>query len=315
MTLRHYLQIVFGILTFIPGVYNLRAKKLGSGGSYSARYCYSVWMRHIKFLKQENLKLTKNYIAEIGPGDTIGLGLMGLILGAKNYYAFDTVEFATVDRNLKIFDELVVLIKNKTKIPNEEEFCRMQPTLDDYNFPHNIYDDIYLEKTLTDNRLSKIRYSIKNQNNTNSLINYVTPKNNRKIELINKIDFIFSQATLEHVDDLDSIYRNFKKWISPNGLMSHSIDFKSHGYAKSWDGHWSFSNFKWFLLRGNRPYLINRQPLSTHLKLHKKFNFEIIKKVLINKEPQLSKRQYNRSFTLNELDKKTSGVFIQSFSR
>jgi hypothetical protein len=315
MNIRNLLQMFFGILTFIPGIYYLRANKLGSGGSFSSRYCYSVWMRHIYFLDQKKNNLYNKTIAEMGPGDSIGAGLMGLLLGAKNYYAFDTVEFANVERNLKIFDDLVFLIKSKTSIPDEDEFPRMQPSLEQYNFPNNFYSDKFLEEVLSDERINKIRYSIKNQNKADSMIAYITPNNKRKININKKIDFIFSQATLEHVDDLISLYRNFKNWLSPHGVMSHSIDFKSHGYAKSWDGHWSFSNFRWFLIRGKRPYLINRQPLSLHLNLHKRFNFMINKKKLINMQPTLNKTQYNSHIVLSDIDKKTSGVFIQSQHR
>ena len=55
MELRHIGQLFFGIATFIPGVYNLRSKKNGSGGSYSARYCYSVYLRHMVMAHQNTL--------------------------------------------------------------------------------------------------------------------------------------------------------------------------------------------------------------------------------------------------------------------
>jgi len=35
MKLRHIAQLLFGISTFIPGVYKWRSKKTGSGGAYS----------------------------------------------------------------------------------------------------------------------------------------------------------------------------------------------------------------------------------------------------------------------------------------
>ena len=68
-------------------------------------------------------------VAEIGPGDSLGVGLMSLILRAKKYYAFDTVEFANIEQNLKIFNGLISLIKNKTNVPDNIEFPRMQPKL------------------------------------------------------------------------------------------------------------------------------------------------------------------------------------------
>ena len=59
MSLRHFLQIVFGILTFYTGIYNLRAKKLGSGGSYSARYCYKRLDEAHKILKKRKSSINK----------------------------------------------------------------------------------------------------------------------------------------------------------------------------------------------------------------------------------------------------------------
>ena len=45
-------------------------------------------------------KLEKNFskIAEIGPGDSIGVGLLALLLGVEKYYAFDVVKFANVEK-------------------------------------------------------------------------------------------------------------------------------------------------------------------------------------------------------------------------
>ena len=315
MNFRNLIQLFFGILTYIPGIYYLRTKKIGSGGSYSSRYCYSIWMRHIVMLKNNNFNCFNQIIGEIGPGDSLGVGLMGLLLGSDKYYAYDTVEFANIERNIKIFDELLFLLKNKSNIPEENEFPRIQPKLDSYNFPKNIYNDEYLQKSLSEDRIKKIRYSILNQNKNDSMIKYFTSNNKFNASLDNKVNFLFSQATLEHVDDLKLMYENFKNWISPKGIMSHSIDFKSHGYAISWDGHWSISNLRWKLLRGKRPYLINREPLSTHLAFHHQYNFKIINSKLIKKVPTLKHSNYISDYkNFSKIDKETSGVFIQSTS-
>ena len=41
------------------------------------------------------------------------------------------------------------------------------------------------------------------------------------------------------------MYENMSNWLKDKGIISHSIDFKSHGYAPTWDGHWSISDFRW----------------------------------------------------------------------
>lgn len=47
--------------------------------------------------------------------------------------------------------------------------------------------------------------------------------------------------------------------------MSHAIDFKSHGTAATWDGHWSYGPLAWRLLNLPERYRLNRQPHSAHL--------------------------------------------------
>ena len=68
-------------------------------GSCDARYCYSVWMRHLKFYYELRHDIPQTVI-EFGPGDTIGRGLMALLCGAREYYGLD---FKYYEGNRKIF--------------------------------------------------------------------------------------------------------------------------------------------------------------------------------------------------------------------
>jgi len=36
-------SLIRGVITFLPGLHDWRSK--GTGGTNSARYCYSVWLR------------------------------------------------------------------------------------------------------------------------------------------------------------------------------------------------------------------------------------------------------------------------------
>ena len=78
---------------------------------------------------------------------------------------------------------------------------------------------------------------------------------------------LISQAVLEHVDELAGSYRAMRLWIKPDGLLSHTIDFRCHSTARVWSGHWRYSDAVWRLIRGRRSYLLNREPYSTHLRL------------------------------------------------
>ena len=59
MKLRNYLQLIYGISTFIPGLHTIRSKLKGSGGTFSSRYCYAVWFRHLIYIYKKTGK--KNF--------------------------------------------------------------------------------------------------------------------------------------------------------------------------------------------------------------------------------------------------------------
>lgn len=312
MKLRNILQTIYGVLTFIPGIYEWRTRKLGSGGTYSARYCYAVWMRHVVKLHENKLTTKPRVVAELGPGDSIGIGLTALLLGAKEYFAFDVVEFADLEKNIVILDELVELIKNKEPIPDNKEFPRIQPFLSDYNFPKKVYSDEYLDSVLTEEKINRIRNSLRNPKAQDSLITYKAPWYDENIQMSTCVDLIISQATLEHIDNLNETYKVMHTWIKPGGVMSHSIDFKSHGYAPSWDGHWGISNLRWKLLKGRRPYLLNREPYSTHKRHILENDFNLVDVEKIRTEPVLKRSDLGaKSKGMSNDDRSISGAYVQ----
>lgn len=134
-----------------------------SGGStLNARYCYSVWLRHLIFAYDNDNGITAvpKRIAELGPGDSLGVGISALISGADEYFAYDVIKYQPTEVNLNIFNEPIELFKNRTDIPNETEFPKLKPYLKSYNFPTKIFSQSYLDKILEENRLAKIRRSI-----------------------------------------------------------------------------------------------------------------------------------------------------------
>jgi hypothetical protein len=99
------------------------------------------------------------------------------------------------------------------------------------------------------------------------MIRYMAPWFDERVVQPETVDLCFSQAVMEHVDDLEGSYRAMRTWLKPGGVMSHDIDFRAHSFARQWDGHWACSDRMWKLMRGRRPYFINREPHSTHLRL------------------------------------------------
>jgi hypothetical protein len=150
-TLMRMRQLLYGMATFVPGV--SRAFDKGTGGTNSARYCYSVWLRHLVLAHNNGLSSYPRVVAELGPGDSIGIGLAALISGADRYFAFDIIEYATIDQDLIIFHELLELFRNRVDIPSAGEFPRTEPLLVDYRFPENILTEERLRASLAPPRI------------------------------------------------------------------------------------------------------------------------------------------------------------------
>ena len=129
----------------------------------------------------------------------------------------------------------------------------------------------------------------------------------------NCVDMVISQAVLEHVDDLSATYRCLSRWLKPGGVMSHVIDFKSHGITPVWNGHWALSDLTWKMIRGRRPYLLNRQPHSVHLELLARNGFEIVTDIRGTSHTRLRRKDLARRFSgMTEDDSMTSEAFIQA---
>jgi hypothetical protein len=129
------------------------------------------------------------------------------------------------------------------------------------------------------------------------------------------VDFVFSQAVLEHIDNLKHFYHIMSKILIDGGFVSHDIDFKSHGETYEWNGHWAISDVKWKKIRGSRPYLINREPLSTHLQLFKENGFQIIVKIpssgSAEEKPSIQRKKLVGKFlNLSDEDFETSSCYI-----
>jgi Methyltransferase domain. len=263
--------------------------------------------------KNRLLTTPPKIVGELGPGDSVGIGMTALLSGAEMYYGMDVVRHASLRQNIKILDELVDLFRKKESIPDEREFENLKPHLDSYKFPSEILTDERLIDNLSDNRIKQIRNSLEDCDNKMSMIRYTVPWHSADLIKEGSLDMIFSQAVLEHVDDLHSAYRAMCLWLKPKGFISHQIDFKSHGLIDYWNGHWAISDRVWRLMRGRRAYLLNRQPHSVHLKLLKEAGLEIVCDEKTKMPSKILYEQLAESFkNMHEEDTTICGAFLQA---
>lgn len=301
--------VLRGLATYVP--YLGRHVGMKTGGTSSARYCYSVWLRHLVMAGQQGLNTRPSSIAELGPGDSLGIGLAGLLSGSDACFAFDVMDFGSANRNQTILEELVELFRSRAPIPGPDEFPRVKPNLGDYRFPAFLEEGGRLDRALDPARIDLIRASLADTRRHDSLIRYCVPWTDAGVMRSGAVDMIFSQAVLEHVDDLEGTYRAMRQWLSPSGFMSHQVDFKCHHTANVWNGHWTHSDFKWRLIRGRLKYLLNRQPYSLHQRLLREYGFNVVAVQTVTTESSLQRKQLAPRFAhLTDADLVTSGVFF-----
>lgn len=170
-------------------------KKFGlfeHGNMNNSEYSYRVFKHH--FSKVEKY-LPDNYtLCELGSGDSISTALIAPCFGSSRTYLIDNGDFAMRDISgyKKLDDFLTKKGLNGLK-----------------------FDTLFGFSDLLEN------------NNSCYLTNGIDDL--KKLET-NSIDFVFSQATLEHISFYDFIetQEQIHRILKPSGIASHNIDLRDH---------------------------------------------------------------------------------------
>jgi len=302
----NFRQLTYGILSFIPFVPESIYR--GTGGTGSARYCYCIWLRHLLLAHAGGMRALPSALAELGPGDSVGVGLAALISGVDQYIALDAMEHSLHERNLAIFDELVDLFRARAAIPGPEEFPGVELDVPTWDFPRHILSEEILGKALDADRIAFLRSQLLGQP-AGEVLSYRAPWTADDQPGRGSIDMILSNAVMEHVADVDAAYAAMYDWLKPGGVASHQIDFRSHGLFRDWDGHWACPDWLWRLFMGRRAYLINRLPASSHLDAIRNCGFELLSERRL-KYPSVARKLAPRFSGLSREDRETAGVYL-----
>ena len=301
-----------GLATFIPGA--KRSPGKGSmGGNVSARYCYSVWLRHLVTINSKIPLGIPHTIAEIGPGESLGTGIAALISGADHYYAFDSVRLADPGADQKMLEDLIQLFQKEEDIPGPDEFPLVKPFLSSYEFPKSLLTSRHLKEKMRKERLVNLRQALtKPEDKMNPIrISYQAPDYDLRDAADNQFDLIFSQTALEYIPDIEKFYKRCYQLLKSKGVMSHQIDLTSMGLSQFWDGHWTYSDFEWKLIRGRRRCIVNREPYSKHRDSLLGANFNITLEMKRTSSPNFNREHLAKPFRkLSDDDLTTTGAYI-----
>lgn len=260
-------QVLAGLVSLLPGGQRILAAR-GTGGHASAGYHYGVWLRQLRVLQEAGASHAPLDVAEVGPGDMLGIGLAALLSGSRSYVAVDAVPHARAMDHSDLLDEVHALLSRREAADPGAEF------------PSDMLSSARLDAALAPERISTLRnllsrsrmtgepscVAVSSDAATSPTLRYVAPWSSDSSLPSESVDLVCSQAAMEHVDDYEACYAAQARWLRPGGFALHHVDFDCHWTARRWNGHWGHGDAAWRVLRGRRPYLINKAPCAWHLR-------------------------------------------------
>jgi SAM-dependent methyltransferase len=312
-TLKPFLK---GLLTFIPGVQRAFYDKKAGGHTASAAYCYGVWLKHLSLLRQAGMASVPRTVLEVGPGDSLGTGLAALLSGAQHYAGVDQVRHASVESTRPVLKELVALFHARAPRP-KKGWPDFDDCLDERLFPSAILTEERLAHALAPERLAALAFAVERLDSRpqHPSLRYSTWREPAPI-LDGQADLVFSHVVLCVVDDLDRIYGQCARWLKPGGWMSHQSAFDSLGVTDVWNAHLRYTEAEWAAISGRRPFFVNRERLSTHLRLLDKHGFDVVRVLRQEGEGGLERSQLAPRWQhISDDDHRTAGAFLVARKR
>ena len=226
-----------------------------------AQRAYFQFMTHLTKTVKTGEKWPVETFAEFGNGTSFAVGICALLSGADRYLAFDFLPLVDMAKQPALVEQL------------RSMFAAREPARNDLgkvaiDFPREIVTDAILARTLAADPLTRIEY--------------VAPYAGRLPAYRGAVDMLVSTATMEHVDDAEALYADFRLLLRPGGVMSHSIDMRNHGYSKErngktlWNSHWLLSDREWAEVTAGQSFSINRLPASSHIRFIVEHGFKLL---------------------------------------
>lgn len=176
-------------------------------------------------------------ILELGPGGSIGFGLLALKEGAKEYCAVENGDHTKIDTRT---------------------FATYKKILDDdRNLISKFFTHDYRFKP------EKIRFIENNQFSPYAIAD-------------NSVDIIYSCAVLEHVHNLDFCFSEMTRVLKSGGIMNHQVDLRDHIFSQKSLWFLTMSDTIFSALFSKTGEYVNRKRFSHYLHLIQKNSLQIV---------------------------------------
>ena len=209
------------------------------GAMLDPSYAYSKFMAH--YGRVDFTRKGKDFVAlELGPGDSLHSALIARAVGASRTYLVDAGCYASCPA-----DCCHAMAKYLSQMEGDGQGGAENPS--------------------SDERLSAAGAV------------YLTNGLKSLMEIPNSsVDLIWSEAVLEHIrlDEFDSLMRQLKRILKPNGACSHHVDLKDHLGGSL--NHLRFSQSTWESdLFRNSGFYTNRLRFSEMLEIFRTVGFSV----------------------------------------
>ncbi len=306
-------QILAGLLTQIPPFrdYLLRKYYQNTGGTANAEYCLVVWAKHLDKLLRKGWKQEGSTVYELGPGDSLGVGIMAVLSGVSSYKAVDVLSYNVIANTQRVLQQFRELLQSGKPVPDNKKVKPVFETTQEVieNLLAGMRRDEGIEE-----KFEKIAEDLEHLFDPGyhpHYIRYVPLNDYLSSEEPESIDLIFSQSMLEYVDDVPQAVRLMRRYLRSGGWISHEVDLGSMRTSAKWDGHWAYPDWLWKVMRGKRPFFINRNTAIDYRNLMDPKLWSDTEFHPFRKKPETVKRKLAPRFRkLDEETLSTSSIYF-----
>ena len=219
-------------------------------------------------------KIKNKNILELGPGGSIGFGLLALQNGASEYFALENGQHAFIGKKqLEFYKQL---------LGNNDDF----------------------EKFFI---LKNKRYIYNSE-----LIKFIEIDQESKYDLPpNCIDFIYSCAVLEHVHNLDLCFSEMARVLKNGGIMNHEVDFRDHIFSQKSIYFLKISDSFFNTLFRNTGEYVNRKRFSYYKKLIRESRMEIIEVKNKESKKRFTNKKLLTTYPIDDLSINSSNMILK----